>query len=87
MVIAHAMGMTLTAEEIMQQLFAISKKSDGQLISTLQDINEGRETEIDYLNLEIARQAEALSPPVQAHITKTLGEMVKIKSKLSRASL
>ncbi len=86
-VITHAMGMTLTAEEIMQQLFAISKKSDGQLISTLQDINEGRETEIDYLNLEIARQAEALTPPLKAHTTKLLGEMVKMKSKLKRASL
>lgn len=85
--ITRAMDMTLTADEIMQQLFAISKKSDGQLISTLQDINEGRETEIEYLNVEIARRGETLTPPVKAHITKALGEMVKIKSKLTRTSL
>lgn len=86
LVIAHNLGIKLSAEEIMQQLFAISKKSEGQLISTLQDINSGRETEIDYLNLEIARLGETLIPAIKASTTKALGEIVKMKSKLRNKS-
>ncbi len=87
LVIAHNIGIRLSAEEIMQQIFTISKKSDGQLISTLQDINAGRETEIDYLNLEIARLGETLTPVIKANTTKALGEMVKMKSKLRNKSI
>lgn len=85
--IAHNIGIRLSAEEIMPQIFAISKKSEGQLISTLQDINAGRETEIDYLNLEIARLGETLTPVIKARTTKALGEMVKMKSKLRNKSI
>ncbi|HAV75731.1 MAG TPA: hypothetical protein DCX53_00090 [Anaerolineae bacterium] len=84
LVIANNIGIRLSAEEIMQQIFAISKKSDGQLISTLQDINAGRETEIDYLNLEIARIGESLTPVIKASTTQALGEMVKMKSNLRK---
>lgn len=87
LVIAHNIGIRLNAEEIMQQIFAISKKSEGQLISTLQDINAGRETEIDYLNLEIARLGETLIPAIKASTTKALGEIVKMKSKLHNKSI
>jgi 2-dehydropantoate 2-reductase len=87
LVIAHNIGIRLNAEEIMQQIFAISKKSEGQLISTLQDINAGRETEIDYLNLEIARLGETLIPAIKASTTKALGEIVKMKSKLRNKSI
>lgn len=87
LVIAHNIGIRLNAEEIMQQIFSISKKSEGQLISTLQDINAGRETEIDYLNLEIARLGETLIPAIKASTTKALGEIVKMKSKLRNKSI
>ena len=82
--VMRSVGVSLSPEEIMQQLFAISERSDGQLISTLQDINHGRETESDYLNLEIARIGEAAAPEIKASVTKALGEMVKIKSMLRR---
>jgi 2-dehydropantoate 2-reductase len=87
LVIAHNIGIRLNAEEIIQQIFAVSKKSEGQLISTLQDINAGRETEIDYLNLEIARLGETLIPAIKASTTKALGEIVKMKSKLRNKSI
>lgn len=87
LVIAHNIGIRVSVEEIMQQIFAISKKSEGQLISTLQDINAGRETEIDYLNLEIARLGETSIPVIKASTTKTLGEMIKMKSKLHKKSI
>ena len=68
----------LTQTEIMEQLLAISKRSDGQLISTLQDIQAGRQTEIESLNLEIARIAAS----VQMELPKTelLGRMILAKS-------
>jgi 2-dehydropantoate 2-reductase len=75
-------GFHISADEIMKQLFAISRRSDGQLISTLQDINNGRETEIEYLNLGIARIAAAAVPDVSVSLTRALGEMIKIKSSL-----
>ncbi len=82
--IMRGLGVQLSVEEIMEQLFAISRKSSGQLISTLQDINAGRETEIDYLNLEIARLGKTITPEVKANTTRVLGEMVKIKSLLRK---
>jgi 2-dehydropantoate 2-reductase len=77
-------GFSLKTEEVMKQIFTISKGSDGQLISTLQDINNGRETEIDYLNLEIARIAATMVPKRDVSTTRVLGEMVKIKSMLRK---
>jgi 2-dehydropantoate 2-reductase len=70
----------------MNQIFTVSKGSDGQLISTLQDLNHGRETEIDYFNLEIARIGAAATPKIDTPTTRALGEMVKIKSMLRNKS-
>ncbi len=70
----------LTANELMEQAMRISKGSDGQLISTLQDIRNGRETEIEFLNLEIARIAASLQPPIHLHKTELLGRLVREKS-------
>jgi 2-dehydropantoate 2-reductase len=78
--VMHALGFPTGADEVMQQLFAISRRSDGQLISTLQDIHAGRRTEIDDLNLAIARAA--LSVSVDVPVTRLLGEMIQIKSNL-----
>ncbi len=82
--VMHSLGIGLSADDIMQQLFAISERSAGQLISTLQDLNQGRETEIDYLNLEIARIAGMQQPAIAVPITSSLGAMIKIKSLLRR---
>ncbi|UZR95259.1 ketopantoate reductase family protein [Chondrinema litorale] len=79
--IAKASNINLSQEKIEERLLFISKSSDGQLISTLQDINNHRETEIDSLNLAIVSIAEKLG--LQSHVTRTkmLGELIKIKSK------
>jgi len=69
---------------VMQQILTISRGSEGQLISTSQDINNGRETEIDFFNLAIARIAEYAVPKLDVATTRVLGEMVKIKSGLRR---
>jgi 2-dehydropantoate 2-reductase len=81
--ISTALGVELEANEVLESLLHISKSSEGQLISTLQDINNNRLTEIDTLNLEIARIAASLGKANLVQETKVLGELVKIKSELS----
>jgi 2-dehydropantoate 2-reductase len=51
----------LSESELMAQITLITNGSD-QLISTLQDIRSGRLTEIEFLNLEIARVAASMEP-------------------------
>ena len=80
--IALTQGILLEATEILESLLSISKSSDGQLISTLLDIKNNRRTEIETLNLEIARIAKALNKEESVRETRLLGEMTKWKSEL-----
>ena len=73
----------LSEAEVMQQIMVISTGSK-QLISTLQDIKNGRQTEIESLNLEIARLAASLQPPLYLSQTELLGKMILAKSVLHR---
>jgi 2-dehydropantoate 2-reductase len=73
----------LSETEVIQQIMRISAGSK-QLISTLQDIRNGRQTEIESLNLEIARQAASLQPPLHLPQTELLGKMILAKSVLHR---
>lgn len=79
------LGIRLGENELMEQILRISEGSDGQLISTLQDIRAGRQTEIEFLNLEIARTAESAQPKVDLPRVELLGKMILAKS-LQRAS-
>ncbi len=74
------LNMGLSESELMEQLMRISKGSDGQLISTLQDIRNGRQTEIEFLNLEIARVAASMQPKLHLPKTELLGKMILAKS-------
>ncbi len=82
--IAGESGVLLDPGDVIANLLAISKASDGQLISTLQDINRKRPTEIDTLNFAIVRRAEQFGKAHLVERTKLLGEMVKLKSDLNR---
>jgi 2-dehydropantoate 2-reductase len=73
----------LSDSEVMQQIMRISTGSK-QLISTLQDIRNGRQTEIESLNLEIARLAASLQPPLHLPQTELLGNIILAKSVLHR---
>lgn len=84
--VALALGIDLREQELMDAVLTISKGSEGQLVSTQQDIQSQRETEIDSLNLEIARMAETLSPSVDVRNTKLLGEMILIKASMIERS-
>jgi 2-dehydropantoate 2-reductase len=73
----------LSESEVMQQIMRISAGSK-QLISTLQDIRNGRQTEIESLNLEIARLGALQQPPLYLPQTDLLGKIVLAKSILHR---
>ncbi|WP_343700939.1 2-dehydropantoate 2-reductase [Chitinophaga sp.] len=83
LVVAREKGVFLEAEDVLQNLLQISRLSDGQLISTLQDIRNKRQTEIETLNLEIARIAQELKKEDAVKETRLLGELTKLKSELS----
>jgi 2-dehydropantoate 2-reductase len=83
--VTKRIGLNLEPKGLVEQLLMISKRSDGQLISTLQDLKNGNETEIDFLNLEIARIAGEMTPKIAVGKTKILGELIAIKSRLKRS--
>ena len=78
--VTDRMELGLSERELMEQLLLISKRSDGQLISTLQDIRSGRQTEIEFLNLEIARVAASMQPRVDLPKVELLGKMIVARS-------
>lgn len=82
--IAKAAGIELAVEEVVENLLLISRRSDGQLISTLQDIKHKRPTEIDSLNFAIAEIAKSLHKEEAIRETRLLGELTKLKSALNR---
>jgi 2-dehydropantoate 2-reductase len=81
--IASEIGIVLDVNEIKDQLLMISKRSDGQFISTYHDIKNRRRTEIDTLNFEVVRIARENWKEDVVPVTKALGELIKIKSALS----
>jgi len=82
--IANTSGIPLLVDEVLESLIMISKASDGQLISTLQDIRNKRETEIETLNFSIVNTAKKLNKEAMVTETKLLGELTKLKSLLNR---
>ncbi|GAB4431654.1 MAG: 2-dehydropantoate 2-reductase [Chloroflexi bacterium OHK40] len=82
--LTERLGLDLGEAELLEQLLAISRRSDGQLISTLQDLRAGRPTEIESLNLEIARVAAALEPALAVPQVELLGRLVAAKAALRR---
>lgn len=84
LMVTQELDIDLDEAELMSQIAAISTRSDGQLISTLQDIRRGRQTEMQYLNLEIARIAATMQPALHLPKTELLGKMVVAKSNQSR---
>jgi len=84
--IAREKGILIYAEDVEESLLKISRSSDGQLISTLQDILKKRRTEIDTLNFEIVRIAESVHNVEAVTETKLLGELTKLKADVAQDS-
>lgn len=83
--VAFAVGINLDINQLKEQMLTISKVADGQFISTLQDIQSGRETEINSLNREIVRIADEQNPKIRVDKTRLLGELTFLKSEISRS--
>ena len=81
--VARKKGILIYSDEVEESLLQISKSSDGQLISTLQDIQNKRKTEIETLNFEIVSIAESLKIADNVPNTKLLGELIKLKADLN----
>jgi 2-dehydropantoate 2-reductase len=77
--VAEGQGVNLSLAEVMDSLLLISRSSDGQFISTLQDIRNHRPTEIATLNLAIAGMAATEQAVIQ---TRLLGQLTLLKSQL-----
>jgi|SRR5579872_1092160 len=77
--VAEEQGVNLNLAEVMDSLLLISRSSDGQFISTLQDIRNKRPTEIATLNLAIAGMAAKERAVIQ---TRLLGQLILLKSQL-----
>lgn len=82
--VARAKGITLTTGEVLESVLMISRLSDGQLISTLQDIRQQRPTEIATLNAAIAGFAGELGLESLVPTTSLLGQLTLLKSTLNR---
>lgn len=83
-VIAAEKGIHLKADTLLEKLLIISSTSEGQLISTYQDILHKRKTEIGTFNIEIGRIAEHHHKNEESKITKFLGELIEIKSAINQ---
>ncbi len=81
--VAAEIGISLNEEEVVESLLFISKSSDGQLISTFQDIKNRRKTEIETFNFAIVNIAQKLNMELVVKETKLLGELTKLKSELN----
>ncbi|MPR37278.1 ketopantoate reductase [Cytophagaceae bacterium SJW1-29] len=81
--IANAEGILLTSNDLEEGVLQISRASDGQLISTLQDIRAGRRTEIDTLNFELAGMAGELGLVHDIEATMLLGELTRLKAEVN----
>ncbi len=78
--VAQAQGLEISAREVEETLLHISRSSDGQIISTLQDIRNNRKTEIDTFNFEIVRIATSQGSANAVLETKLLGELTQLKA-------
>ncbi len=82
--LAYLLGVRLDQSEIEESLMLISEKSIGRLISTYVDILNNRRTEIESLNLEIARLADEVGKPELVTTTELLGRLALLKSDETR---
>ena len=83
--VAAAFGLRIDPVQISSQLLVLSKGSYGQNCSTLEDINNGRETELSVLNQAIVQTAAKHAPHVDLSTTRLMGEVTMLKAKQALA--
>jgi len=73
--VAQAEGLSFTAAEAVAKVKSVCKATAQNLNSMLQDLQRGRQTEVDYLNGAIVAEGEKLGVPTP--INWTLTQLVK----------
>ena len=81
--VAGALGQAIDPDQLLNQVLVISKGSDGQRPSTVDDIALGRPTELAFLNKAIVQAAKTHAPAVDVSKTKLLGELAMMKAELA----
>jgi 2-dehydropantoate 2-reductase len=81
--IAACKDIFLDEERVLESLLQISRYSDGQLISTYQDILNRRPTEIASMNLAIASLAQSIGRNNKVNRTLLLGQLVQLKADIA----
>ena len=72
--VARARGIAFTYEDPLATVYDVARKTGANRSSMLQDFDKGRETEIDFMNGAIVREAAELGipAPVNATITRLI---------------
>jgi 2-dehydropantoate 2-reductase len=73
--VAKARGITLTYADPLQTVYDVAKRTGANRSSMLQDFDRGRETEIDFINGAIVREAAELGIPVP--VNAAIARLVK----------
>ena len=73
--VVEAKGISLIFDDPEAQVLAVCEATAKNLNSMFQDISAGRKTEIDYINLAVAREAENVK--ISAPVNRTVGLMIK----------
>ncbi len=84
--VAASQGILLNPDNVLDTLLLISRNSADQLISTYQDIQNKRKTEIETFNSAIVNIADRSIRGGLVSETRILGELVQIKSEISMLS-
>lgn len=81
--VAKARGVTLTYADPLQTVMDVAKKTGANRSSMLQDFDRGRESEIDFINGAIVREAALLgvSVPVNATVTRLIRAMERLRKR------
>ncbi len=83
--LAAEYGVVIDEKLIVERLLLISQRSDGQLISTYDDLRHHRPTEIESLNLEVERLGIDIGKGELVKLTGIMGRMILVKSHTGRA--
>ena len=81
--VAKARGVRITFDDPVSAVMDVARRTGANRSSMLQDFDKGRETEIDFINGAIVREAAALGVPVPVNATMT--RLIKAREKARTA--
>jgi 2-dehydropantoate 2-reductase len=80
--VAEKKGVRLTYDDPLQMVYQVAEKTGGNRSSMLQDFDRKRQSEIDFINGAIVREAEALG--LEVPVNRTLTRLVRVLDGLHR---